>query len=215
MMRNTRLLWRELVLAGAGPAGDGTAAFTADGELRLQLTPPVPGSELGAGEIAAAARALGLLAGAVSRTAGDARWSAAYGSSPVELASEGDLQPAAPLLAAAFEDADTGEAACMLAHLALAGGSPEPLRLRPRPLRALPAPGGPLLLALGLHTGEVPDAVRLFRRHGGPGCPFWLADRSLAVRFRVTADRVTFRSRHPLLQAELVAACEREGIDLT
>jgi len=145
-------------------------------------------------------------------------WVWAYGEGPDELATLSQARTVLPGLDVAFEHADESEAIALMAVLAQGGelAGDRLLSHRARAFSAsLQAHGAPVKLALRAGPRDVARRARAFRAHGGPGVRFWISDRTLGVRFVIDEEDAWFRAHHSVIQQEMIARCEQEGIDLT
>lgn len=211
-MSEARVVGREAVL-GAAPAVTGvSAAFSSAGEARLALADAtVP---LSAAGFVSASEMVARLIGTIAARVDVDEWVMSYGTTPDALALLADAREAYPSLDAALADADQDEAICLLALLASPKTSRERM-LSPRARRLLLyATGRPFHLALFCDAEGVAHRLRVFQRQGGADVPFWLADRSLGVRFSFDARGVSFKAHHPLIQEALEARCAEDAIDL-
>ena len=215
-MSETVLLGRGQVLGTFREAAELSAAFGAGNEVRLAL--PTEGTGvLSADALAVAGRAVARLVEVIHERVDMDIWVWAFGDGPDGLATLTDARARFGPLDDAFDDASEEEAIALLALLA-GGTAPEP-RVISRRARVLFGPADvseldPCRLALRAPATEVARRFASFRARGGADLPFWTADRTLGVCFKVTRDAVSFRAHHPVIQEEMVARCASEGIDV-
>jgi hypothetical protein len=210
------LLFREDVLGGAACAADLSAAFQPGQEARF-LTGDLSPGPAREREWRRHTLALETLVKVMAARIGLKDWVFAYGTSPDSLTPAGGTEPYAVLLAQAFHAAEEGEAIALLALLA-SGSPPAGPRLLPPRARLLIARRGDPLPSLRLAVACRPFGtarrITSLLLHGGPDQPFWLADRTLGVRFSVDRGQVSFKAHHQVIQEALEDRCLKEGIDL-
>ncbi len=204
MSGSHRILGKGQVLGTFSRAAELSAAFA-------------PGPEARMAHSVAADAAIASLVQVIHQRVGMDVWLWAFGDGPDDLATLSEARGCLPGLDSALEDAEESEAVALLAVLAGIGDRQIGRMFSSRARRLLESgsPGSsPLRLALRAGPDDVAERVRAFRSHGGPALPFWLADRTLGVRFWVDHRGAAFRAHHPVIQDELIARCERDGVDL-
>ncbi len=210
------LLGREEVLGSSTRTAAISAAFTMEGEARLAapgpLATPMPGSR----SVKHAAADVERLLVAMRGRLGVGAWLAAYGSSPDGLATTEEVRTRVPGLGRALASAEEEEVILLLAFLAaprMATARFLPARLRELVLADGPVPA-PVRLAMPIRIPGAAGRLEALQLRGGPELPFWLADRSLGVRFSFTRTGIAFKAHHPVIQEALEARCRKDGIDL-
>ena len=216
MSESPVLLGRGQILGTFREAAELSAAFESSDEVSLLLPVDDPGGGMSEGTLDVAATAVAKLVKAIHDRVDMDIWIWGYGDGPDALGTLSEARSRLPGLDAAFQGAEEDE---MVALLAVLAGAPAPaphvLPQRARILLGEESPGV-VRSPLAIRTGSEGTARRLrtFRARGGPDLPFWLADRTLGVRFSITRGRAAFRAHHPVIQEELLDRCGREGIDV-
>lgn len=210
-----RLLGRGQILGTFPEVAAFSCAFADAGACRLVSAATPEG--LDGASLASAGRAIDILVKAIHARIDVDTWLWGYGRGPDSLVMLSHALQRWPGLPAAFEGADEVEAIALLALLMTGSLGKEAGRMLSRRGRLLLGVGeGGVSTPLALRCGPKGTAGRVegFRAHGGPDLPFWIADRTLGVRFTVDRDAVTFRAHHPSIQEEMVQRCRRSGIDV-